>query len=116
MPVPDSGAVVGLSLALLLMLTAPVRVPVALWVNRTVTVHDAPTARLAQVLLSAKSPLAETADTVAVVVPVLVTVTVCAADEFPTRVPAKARPAGFKLSMGPGATPVPDSGTVSVMP
>src|SRR5690242_181 len=98
------------------MLTAPVRVPVAVGVNRTVTVHDAPTARLAQVLLWLKSPLAETADTVAVVVPVLVTVTVCAADELPTRVPAKVRPVGVRLSTGPGATPVPDSGTVSVKP
>src|SRR5258705_202153 len=53
---------------------------------------------------------------VADVVPELVTATVCVAAELPTTVPAKVRLVGFGLTMGPGATPVPESGTVVVTP
>ena len=44
MPLPDSATVVGLLLALLVTVRVPVRVPDAVGVNATVTVHDAPTA------------------------------------------------------------------------
>ncbi len=96
--------------------TAPVRAPDVVGVNVTVTVHEAPTASVEQLLVWLKSPLAVTPETVAVVVPVLVTVTVWVAEELPTTVPAKLRLDGLGLRIGPGATPVPDSGTVLVMP
>ena len=116
MPLPVRAIVVGLLLALLVMVTAPVRVPDAVGVTVTVTVHDAPTARVEQLFVCLKSPVAVIAEIVADVVPELDTVTVCAADELPTIVPAKDRLVGFVLMIGPGATPVPDSGTVLVMP
>src|SRR5258705_10625357 len=84
MPVPDRAIDVGLLLALLVMVTAPVRAPEVVGVNRTVTVQDAPTARVAQLLVWLKSPLALTAETVADVVPVLDTVTGCASAECPS--------------------------------
>src|SRR2546421_645286 len=116
MPLPDRGIASGLLLALPVRVTAPVRVPDAAGVNFTVTVQEAPTARVEQVFVWLKSPLAETAETIADVVPVLVTVTAWVADGVPTMVPGKERLAGFGLRTGPGATPVPDSGTVLVMP
>src|SRR2546421_3681231 len=115
MPLPDRGIASGLLLALPVRVTAPVRVPDAAGVNFTVTVQEAPTARVEQVFVWLKSPLAETAEAVADVVPVLVTVTVCAAEGVPTIVPGKDRLVGFGLRIGPGATPVPESGTVLVM-
>jgi hypothetical protein len=115
-PLPDRATVVGLLLALLVMVTAPARDPAAVGVNRTVTVQDAPTASVAQLLVWLKSPDAATPETVAEVVPVLVTVTVWVGAEAPTTVPAKDRLDGFGLTIGPGATPVPDSGTELVIP
>src|SRR5690349_7241546 len=115
-PLPDRETVTGLLLALPVIVTAPVRVPEAVGVNRTVTVHDAFTARVPQVLVWLKSPLAETPETVAPVVPVFVTVTVWVAEELPTTVPGKDRLVGFGVRIGPGATPVPDSATVLVTP
>src|SRR3954471_24288959 len=116
MPLPDSEIAVGLLLALLVIVTAPVRVPAVVGVNRTVTAHEAPTARLEQVLVWLKSPVAVMPETVAVVVPELVSVNDCGAAEAPTTVAGKDRLVGFGLMIGPGATPVPDSGTVLVMP
>src|ERR1700691_3191065 len=69
-----------------------------------------------QLLVSLNGPLAETADTVAEVVPVLVTVTDCAEVVEPSRVPGKDSPPGVTLSTGPGAVPVPESAAVSVTP
>src|SRR3982751_1568512 len=103
MPLPERPIVTGLLLALPVRVTAPVRVPDAVGVNLTVTVQDAPTARVAHVLVWLKSPLAETPETVAAVVPVLVTDTVCAADGVPTIVPGNDRLDGFGLRIGPGA-------------
>jgi hypothetical protein len=116
MPLPVSAITVGLLLAVLVMVTAPVRVPEVAGRNVTVTVQEAPTATVEQLLVWAKSPVAETPETVAEVVPELDTVTVWAADELPTIVPANVRLLGFALRIGPGATPVPDSGTVLVIP
>lgn len=116
MPLPAREIDVGLLLALLVSVTAPVRVPDAVGVNVTVTVQDAPTARVAQLLVWRKSPVAETPETVAEVVPELVTVTVCAAAGLPTIVAGKDKLLGFGFRIGPGATPVPDSGTVFVIP
>src|SRR3954469_14042543 len=112
-PLPVSGMLVGLLLALLVRVTAPVRVPELVGVNFTVTEQDAPTVRVAQVLVWLKRPLAGpaeegvTAETVAAVVPLLVTVTVWVAADWPTMVPAKVRLAGLAERIGPGATPVP---------
>src|SRR5258706_8933263 len=115
MPLPDKAIDVGLLLALLVILTAPVRAPEVVGVNLTVTVQEAPTARLEQLLVWLKSPVAETAEMVAVVVPELDTDTAWVADELPTIVLAKERLVGVGLRIGPGATPVPDSATVLVM-
>jgi hypothetical protein len=115
-PLPDSAIVTGLLLALPVRVTAPVRAPPAVGVNFAVTVQDAPTASEEQLFVWLKSPLAVTPETVAAVVPVLVTVAVWVAEELPTTVVGNARLDGFVLRIGPGATPVPDSGTVSSMP
>src|SRR2546430_14206055 len=109
-PLPDKETVVGLLLALLVRVSVPVRAPDAVGVKVTVTVQDAPTARVVQLLLCRKSPVVATPDTVAEVVPVLVTVTVRAAAEAPTTVPGKGSALGSEVRIGPGATPVPDSG------
>jgi hypothetical protein len=58
------------------MLTAPVRVPVAVGVKVTLMVQEAPAAtELPQVLVSAKSPLAEMLVILNAPLPVLVSVT-----------------------------------------
>jgi len=46
----------------------------------------------------------------------LVTDTVCVAELFPTIVPGKLSDEGLAFRIGPGATPVPDKGTVLVIP
>ena len=116
MPLPVRPTVSGLLLALLVTVREPVRVPPAVGVNLTVTVHEPLTAMLVQLLVWLKSPVTETPETVAALVPELVTVTVCVAAEEPTRVPAKDRLAGLPLSTGPGAVPVPVRLTVLVTP
>ena len=85
-------------------------------VNLTVTVQVPLTASVVQLLVWLKAPVIATLETVAAVVPVLVTVTVCVAGEDPTRVAGKERLAGEALSTGPGAVPVPDRLTVLVTP
>jgi len=61
--------------ALSVMLTAPVRVPVAVGVNVTLMVQEAPAAtELPQVFVSAKSPLAVMLVMLNVPLPVLVSV------------------------------------------
>src|SRR4051794_27539506 len=116
MPLPVSAIAVGLLLALLVRVTLPVRVPDDVGLKVTVTVQEASTARDEQLLVCAKSPLAVTAETVALVVPVLLTVTVCAALVEPTMAPPKDRLDGAADRIGPGATPEPESGIVLVMP
>src|SRR5258708_1789989 len=116
MPLPLRATVVGLLLALLVTVTVPERAPDAVGLNETLTVQEPPTAMLAQLLVWLKSPVTVTPETVAEVVPVLVTVTVRAAAVEPTTVPAKDRLAGAAFSTGPGAVPVPVRLTVLVTP
>src|SRR5690348_7966612 len=116
MPEPVSPTVSGLLLALLVTVSVPVRVPPVVGVNLTDTVQEAPTATLVQLFVWLKSPVAATPETVAAVVPELVTVTVWAAVLEPTIVPAKVRLAEAAFSTGPGAVPVPDRLTAEVTP
>ena len=115
MPAPDSPTVSGVLLALLFTVRVPVLVA-AVGVNLTVTVQVPLTAIVVQLLVWLKAPVTATLETVAAVVPVLVTVTVWVAAEEPTRVLGKERLAGEALSTGPGAVPVPDRLTVLVTP
>src|SRR3984957_12561143 len=115
MPAPDSPTVSGLLLALLFTVRVPEFVA-AVGVNLTVTVQVPLTASVVQLLVWLKAPVTATLETVAAVVPVLVTVTVCVGGEDPTRVAGKERLAGEALSTGPGAVPVPDRLTVLVTP
>jgi hypothetical protein len=52
MPLPDSAAVVGVSVALLVIVSVPGLAPAVLGVNPTVTVQDPSTARVEQLLVS----------------------------------------------------------------
>jgi hypothetical protein len=73
-PVPLSATVVGLFVALLVMVSVPVREPDAVGRKLTFTVHDAPAAMDdPHVLLCRKSPLTEIPETAAAAVPVLLT-------------------------------------------
>ena len=95
------------------MLKVPVRVPEAVGVNVILTVQLAPTAtEPPQVLVSAKSPEAEILEMVRAALPVLETVTVCAALVVPTVWLAKVRVDGVTVAVVVGATPVPVSVTV----
>jgi hypothetical protein len=116
MPLPDSATVVGLLLALLVTVSVPVRLPATVGVNATLTVQEPPTAMVEQLFVWVKSPLADTADTVADAVPLLLTITACVAVVLPTTVLANDRLAGFGFRIGPGATPVPLSDTLVVVP
>src|SRR5450755_3071818 len=116
MALPLREAVVGLLLALLVTVRVPVRVPDAVGLNVTVTEQDPPTAMLVQLLVWLKSPVTVTPETVAEVVPELVTVIVCGDAVEPTSVRPKDRLAGLALSTGPGAVPVPLRLTVLVTP
>src|ERR1700730_9817612 len=115
-PVPLSATLVGLLLALLVTGGVPVRFPPAVGLNVTVTVQEPPAATAVQLLAWLKSPVTATLETVAEVVPELVTVTVCAAVAEPTTVRANDRLAGAAFSTGPGAVPVPVRLTVLVTP
>src|SRR5690348_18361890 len=102
MPLPVSAIARGLLLALPVRVMLPVRVPAAVGLKVTVTVQEAPTATDEQLLVCAKSPLAVTLETVAAVVPVLLTVTVCAALVEATMARAKDRLDGLADGIGPG--------------
>src|SRR3984885_4009798 len=116
MPLPVRLTVAGLLLALLVTVSVPVRVPDAVGLNVTFTVQELPVATLEQLLVWLKSPVTETPETLAALVPELVTVTAWAAELEPTSVPAKDRLAGAAFSTGPGAVPVPVRLTVLVTP
>lgn len=86
-PVPVSGIVCGLPAALSVIVTAPVRVPVAVGLNATLIVQPAPAAtELPQVppLANAKSPLTARLEIVSEALPELVSVTDCAVLVVPT--------------------------------
>ena len=79
-PVPVSDTVCGLPVALSVKVMVPGWLPVAVGVNVTLIVQLAPAAtELPQVLLSAYCALAVMLVTLSAAVPVLVSVTVCAA-------------------------------------
>ena len=84
-PVPDRATVCGLPEALSVMLRVPVRVPVAVGLKVTLMAQLLPAAtELPQVLVWAKSPLAEMLVMDKAALPVLESVTVCAALVGPT--------------------------------
>jgi hypothetical protein len=118
-PVPLRVTVrVGL-VALLDTVTFPEAAPAAVGVNVTLTVQDAPAAIEApQVLVDANGPVAETEDTLAAAPPVLVTVTVWAAEVEPTAWLPKDRELGDAASVAlpPELVPVPDRLTELVTP
>src|SRR5947199_376563 len=78
--VPERVTVCGLPAALSVMVTAPVRAPVAVGVNVTVMAQFAPAASDApQVVVRAKSPVAAMPVMLNAALPVFESVTVCAA-------------------------------------
>src|SRR5258708_9997162 len=105
-PVPVRLTDCGLPEALSVMLRVPVRLPDAVGVNVTLMVQFAPAAtELPQVLVWAKSPLAETAVRVSEALPVLGSGTDCAALVGPTGWPAKGSEEVERLTPGGGAAP-----------
>src|SRR5947209_3330431 len=103
-PVPESAMLCGLPASLSVMVTAPVRAPVAVGVNVTVMAQFAPAASDApQVVVRAKSPVAAMPVMVRAALPVLETVTVCAALAVATCWLLNATLAADMLSTGAGA-------------
>ncbi len=89
---PERATVCGLPEASSVTLNVPVRVPSAVGRNVTLIEHLAPAAsEPPQVLVSAKSPLAEMLVIVKVALPLFVSVTVWAALVVPTAWPGKFR-------------------------
>lgn len=118
-PLPVSMMVCVPLLALSVMVTTPVRVPLAVGVNDTAISHvpDAATGvEIEQVVPPArvKSPLAARAAMLSGLWPVLVKVTDWTMEVFPTTVLPKAKLEG--LSDTPGAVPVPLSVMVCIPP
>jgi len=117
-PVPDRGIACGLLEALSLMVTAPVRVPVAVGVKFTLIKQLAPAATeppQVPVPEKAKSPLIrKLLLKVRDEVPVLVSVTDCVALVVPTLVLGKVSEAGERLTVAPELDdpPVPESGMI----
>src|SRR5207248_2094532 len=81
-PVPDSGTLLAMPDAV--MVRSPVRLPLAVGLNVTLTVHEAPAAMLLpQLFVWLKSPEVAIELTGAAPVPLLVTVTPCGALDEP---------------------------------
>src|SRR4029077_1264461 len=98
-------------LASSVMVTVPVAGPTTVGANFTLIVQLAPTATVVQVLVCVNEPPATaTLLTVSVEVPLLVSVTVWAADVVFTTTPVKL--SAVELSCTPGATAVPVRATV----
>jgi hypothetical protein len=107
-PVPVRLTVLGLFVALLVMVSVPVREPAAVGAKVTPTAQTAPTAMLVpQVLVWAKSPKVAMVPTDAAAVPAFRTVIDCDALVPPTAVLPNVRLAGSTESTGPGAVPAP---------
>jgi hypothetical protein len=116
---PDRLTEVGELLALLVTVNVPVRDPAADGLNATATVQEAFTAMDVHALLVIGNSvllLEVTAETVATDVPVFVNVTVCEAVWLPATVLAYDKLVGLALTIGPGATPVPDRPTFVTAP
>ncbi len=106
--VPVSETAWGLEAALSVSVIAPVGVPEAVGLKVTETVQLAFAARLApQLFVSAKLPEAAMLLNVSAAVPVLLSVTDCAALVFPTVWLANVKLAGDKPTTGTAATAVP---------
>ena len=122
MPVPERLTVWGLPLALSAMLSAAVRAPLAEGVNITVILQLAPApTEVPQVLAWVKSlalaPVTARLVTLKTALPLLVSVTVCAALVVPTDWLAKARLAGERLTPAAAVlAPVPERPTVWGLP
>jgi len=117
-PVPVRLTVCGLPEALSVTLKVPVRVPEAAGVNVTLMLQFPPAANeLPQLLVWPKSPLAAIPVMVSAALPVLESVTVCAAlVEFNVWL-ANVNDAGERLAPGvPGANPVPVRPTICGLP
>jgi hypothetical protein len=116
--VPVSGKLCGLPEALSATLMLPLRVPEVVGLKVTLMPQLAPAATEApHVLVSAKSPLAVMLVIVNAALPVLVSVTVCAALVVPMVWLAKVSEVGEKLTAGAGtAAPVPVSVAVCGLP
>jgi hypothetical protein len=116
MPVPVRDSVWGEFAALSVTVTAPVRTPATVGVNTSCTVHAAPAASVApQVFPPAgilKSPVAAMPPNASATPPLLVSVTVCAAEFAPTTVAAKLNPPTGVSEIPGGARPVPLNATL----
>lgn len=112
-PTPERATPCGLPVALSLMLSVPLRLPLAVGVNTTLAVQLWPGPRVlkrggeAQVLVWVKSPVTLIVVISSVDVPVLVMVTVCAGVVEPTLVFAKVRVVGVTVTEVAWVTPVP---------
>src|SRR5581483_2175306 len=107
-PVPVRPIDCGLPVALSLMVTVPVRAPVAAGAKVTLIVQLAPAAtELPQVWVCAKSPLAVMLVIVKIEVLVFFTVTDCAALVVPSGWLPNVRFGGVKLTVAGGVVPVP---------
>lgn len=114
-PPPRSGTTCGLPAASSVMVSVPVRVPVAVGVKVTLISQLAPAATEApQVLVSAKSPLTATLLMVNGALPVFVRVTVCGALVMPMPWLLKLRPVRERNTRG--ATPMPPRETTRGLP
>jgi len=84
-PAPDMVVFCGLLVALSVKVSEPVRFPLAVGANVTLTEQLAPAARLApQLFVSPKSPVVAIAEMDSAALPLLVSVTFCAALVVPT--------------------------------
>lgn len=123
-PVPVSGTICGLPLASSAIETLALRLPVAAGENVTDTEHAVFTAsvlgEVGQVLVCANSPAFVPVSPMLLIesgaLPVFVNVTVCAAAVVPTRCDPKLKLDGESETAGPGAVPVPVSGTACGLP
>ena len=107
-PVPVKPTACGLPVALLVTMMPPERRPTAVGVKVTLSVQEPAAATDApQLWLSAKSPLAVMLAMVSAALPVLLSVTVCAALVLPTLRVAKLSKVALRVTAGATTTPVP---------
>ena len=116
-PVPVKPTACGLPVALLVTMMPPERRPTAVGVKVTLSVQEPAAATEApQLWLSAKSPLAVMLAMVSAALPVVLSVTVCAALVLPTLRVVKVSVVGLSDTAGAVATPVPETPTLCGLP
>jgi len=106
-PVPDSGSVCGLPLALSVNVRAPVRAPMAVGVKVMEKVQLVPALSavlVEQVVACEKSPLMAMVERLKSAVPLFSKVTVCAALEVPVLCELKVSVVGLRLTPGTDGT------------